>query len=124
MQNPFAYSNYVTGESFCNRKKELSELLGYIKGSQNVVLYSHRRYGKSSLIQQVFNEIEEKSVNIGTMHVELYGTISEKDFITRTFQGMNKLETNLEGILKSFSSALKNIRFNLSLDPVTGGASV
>jgi AAA+ ATPase superfamily predicted ATPase len=85
MENPFAYSNYVIGESFCNRKKELSELLRYIKGSQNVLLYSHRRYGKSSLIRQIFREIKEKNLNIGTMHVELYGTISEKDFITRTF---------------------------------------
>ena len=96
MKNPFAYSDYVIGESFCNRTKELSELLRYIKGSQNVLLYSHRRYGKSSLIRQTFREIKEKSLNIGTMHVELYGTISEKDFIIRTFQGLNQLESNFK----------------------------
>ena len=124
MQNPFAYSNYVTGESFCNRKKELAELLKYIKGSQNVLLYSHRRYGKSSLIRQVFNEIKEKKLNILMMHVELYGTISEKDFITRTFQGLNQLESNLEKILKSVSNALKNIKLNLSIDPATGSTAV
>ena len=124
MENPFAYSNYVIGESFCNRKKELSELLGYIKGSQNVLLYSHRRYGKSSLIRQVFSEIEEKNLNIGAMHVELYGTISEKDFITRTFQGLNQLESNFERLLKSVSKAIKNIKLNLSIDSVTGDTSV
>ena len=124
MENPFAYSNYVIGEAFCNRKKELSELLRYIKGSQNVLLYSHRRYGKSSLIRQVFSEIKEKNLNIGAMHVELYGTISEKDFITRTFQGLNQLESNFERLLKSVSKALKNIKLNLSIDSVTGGTSV
>jgi len=124
MQNPFAYSNYVTGESFCNRKKEVSELLGYIKGSQNVLLYSHRRYGKSSLIQQVFLQISAKNLNIGTMHVDLYGTISEKDFITRTFLCLNQLETNLERRLKSISNALKSIKLNLSIDPATGDTSV
>jgi AAA+ ATPase superfamily predicted ATPase len=124
MENPFAYSNYVTGESFCNRKKELSELLGYIKGSQNVLLYSHRRYGKSSLIRQVFREIKEKNLNIGAMHVELYGTISEKDFITRTFQGLNQLESNFDRLLKSVSKALKNIKLNLSIDSATGGTSL
>jgi len=124
MKNPFAYSNYVIGESFCNRKKELSELLRYIKGSQNVLLYSHRRYGKSSLIQQVFREIRGKNLNIGAMHVELYGTISEKDFITRTFQGLNQLESNFERLLKSVSNALKNIKLNLSIDSATGGTSV
>ncbi len=124
MQNPFAYSNYVTGESFCNRRKELSELLRYIKGSQNVLLYSHRRYGKSSLIRQIFREIKEKHLNIGTMHVELYGTVSEKDFITKTFQGLNQLESNFERLLKSASKALKNIKLNLSIDPTTGSTSI
>ena len=124
MQNPFAYSNYVTGESFCNRKKELSELLKYIKGSQNVLLYSHRRYGKSSLIRQIFREIKNKNLNIGTMHVELYGTISEKDFITRTFQGLNQLESNFERLLKSVSKAIKNIKLNLSIDSATGSTLV
>ena len=124
MENPFAYSNYVTGESFCNRKKELTELLRYIKGSQNVLLYSHRRHGKSSLIQQVFRELMGKNLNIGAMHIELYGTISEKDFITRTFQGLNQLETNFERLLKSVSNALKNIKLSLSIDSATGGASI
>ncbi|MGD8294531.1 MAG: hypothetical protein PVF37_22655, partial [Desulfobacterales bacterium] len=86
MENPFAFSNYVTGSSFCNRNKELSALLKYIRGSQNVLLYSHRKFGKSSLIQQIFNNIADKKLNIGTMLVELYGTTSEKDFITRSFQ--------------------------------------
>ena len=112
MQNPFAYSNYVTGESFCNRRKELSELLRYIKGSQNVLLYSHRKFGKSSLIRQVFREINMKKLNIGMMHIELYGTISEKDFIIRTFQGLNQLDSNFERLLKSVSNALRNIRPN------------
>jgi len=124
MKNPFAYSNYVIGESFCNRKKELSELLRYIKGSQNVLLYSHRRYGKSSLIRQLFCDIKEKNLNIGTMHIELYGTISEKDFITKIFQGLNQLESNFERLLKSVSSALKNIKLNLSIDSSTGGTLV
>ena len=124
MKNPFAYSNYVTGESFCNRKKELSELLRYIKESQNVLLYSHRRYGKSSLIRQVFREIKGRNLNVGTMHVELYGTISEKDFITKSFQGLNQLESNFKKLLKSVSNALKSIKLNLSIDSATGGISV
>ena len=124
MQNPFAYSNYVTGESFCNRKKERSALLKYIKGSQNVLLFSHRRYGKTSLIRQVIRDIKEQNLNIGTLHVELYGTISEKDFLTRTFRSLNQLESNIDRLLKSISTALKNVKLNLSIDPATGATSV
>ena len=124
MKNPFVYSNYVTGNSFCNRSKELSELMKYIKGSQNVLLYSHRRYGKSSLIRQVFHDITDNNFNIGTMHVELYGTISEKDFIARTFHGLNQLESSFERLLKSIGNALKNIKLNLSIDSATGETSI
>jgi AAA+ ATPase superfamily predicted ATPase len=124
MENPFAYSNYVTGASFCNRSKEISELLKHIKSSQNVLLYSHRRHGKSSLIQEVFNKITMENMHIGTMHVELYGTISEKDFITRTFHSLNQLESNLDKLLKSVSRAVKSIRLNLSIDSTTGNTTV
>ena len=124
MKNPFAFSNYVTGNSFCNRSKELSELLKYIQGSQNVLLYSHRKYGKSSLIRQVFRNITDNNLNIGAMHVELYGTTSEKDFITRSFQGLNQLESNFERLLKSVGNTLKNIKLNLSINSATGDTSV
>ena len=124
MGNPFAYSNYVTGDSFCNRKKEIAEMLRYIKGSQNVLLYSHRRHGKSSLIRQVFNEIERKNLKIRAMHVELYGTISEKDFISKTFQCLNQLESNFDKLLQSVNRALKSIRLNLRIDPATGETSI
>lgn len=124
MENPFAFSNYVTGESFCNRREELSRLLNYIQGSQNVLLFSHRRFGKSSLIRQAFLEIKKEKLNIGTMHVELYGTVSEKDFITRTFQNLNQLESNFDRLLKTVGTALRNIKLNLNIDPTTGAASV
>ncbi len=124
MENPFAYSNYVTGDSFCNRKNEIIEMLRYIKGSQNVLLYSHRRYGKSSLIREVFDEIERQDLKIKAMHVELYGTISEKDFISKTFQCLNQLESNFEKLLQTVNRALKSVRLNLSIDPATGGTSI
>jgi hypothetical protein len=63
-------------------------------------------------------------MNIDTMHVELYGTISEKDFITRTFHCLNQLESNLDKLLKSVSRAVKSIRLNLNIDPTTGSTTV
>jgi len=58
------------------------------------------------------------------MHVELYGTISERDFITRTFQCLNQLESNFERLYKSVGKALKSIKLNVSIDTATGGTSV
>ncbi|VEN74949.1 conserved hypothetical protein [Candidatus Desulfarcum epimagneticum] len=124
MKNPFAYSHYVTGDSFCNRKKELSEIMKYIEGSQNAILYSHRRYGKSSLIRQAFRQIRETKMDIGTVYVELYGATSEKDFILSSFHALTRLESSLERLVKFFSQAAKNIRLNLSVDPMSGETSI
>jgi len=46
MKNPFIYGKIVTGEDFCNRKKEIAELSRDIENSQNVILFSPRRFGK------------------------------------------------------------------------------
>ncbi len=124
MENPFAYSNYVTGRSFCNRIKETADLLQHINASQNVLLYSHRRIGKSSLIQQVFHQVKKSRSDIGTIHVDLYGTVSEKDFIIRTFQELRQLEFNFEKLVKHVSSTLKNIKLNINMDPLTGNPSI
>ncbi len=124
MENPFAYSNYVTGRSFCNRAKEMSDLLKYIKASQNVLLYSHRRFGKSSLIRQMFHKIKESKLKIGTLHIDLYGTISEKDFIVRTFQELRQIESNFEKLVKNISSTVKNLRLNINMDPATDSPSI
>jgi len=40
MINPFEYGKHVTGENFCNRKKEIKELTIAAKSSQNMMLFS------------------------------------------------------------------------------------
>ena len=60
MENPFNYSGIVTDEAFCNRKKELKELVRYVRDSQNVLLYSHRRFGKTSLIFKAIERLKKQ----------------------------------------------------------------
>ena len=88
MENPFSYTGIVRGDAFCNRQTEQTELLKFIKGSQNVLLFSHRRYGKSSLIYKLFNRLERQRPKIDTLYVELYGTLSEKDFVSAILAGL------------------------------------
>ena len=124
MTNPFAYSNYVSGAAFCNREKEVIEMLKYIRASQNVLLYSHRRYGKSSLIQQVYHQLQSDKAKIGTMHIDLYGTVSEREFISKTFSGLSQLESNFEKLIKSFGKLAGGVRLAVKMDPATGTTSI
>jgi len=119
MNNPFNYSNFVTGHCFCNRKTEQEDLMGFIRSSQNVLLYSHRRTGKSSLIKQVFLNIKQNSPEIGTLYIDLYGTTSEKEFITRIFQQLSVLETNTDKLLKLLKSSIEKFSFQISVEPGT-----
>jgi len=59
MNNPFQPTGIVKDPAFCNREKEQRELEKYIESAQNVLLYSHRRYGKTSLIFKVFSGLRD-----------------------------------------------------------------
>ena len=115
--NPFSYTQTVTGKAFCNRQREQQDLLRYLRASQNVLLYSHRRHGKTSLIQQVFESLKNSRPRIDTMLVNLYGTLTERDFIEAVFKGISQIESSADRLMKLAGGFLKSIRY--SYDPVT-----
>ena len=61
MRNPFKFGKEVTGYQFYDREaitKELHRKL--VDGSSNVVLFAPRRYGKTSLVVRVLEELSVK----------------------------------------------------------------
>ena len=124
MQNPFSYTGIVRGEAFCDRETEQTELLKFIKGSQNVLLYSHRRYGKSSLIYKLFTRLQRQRPPINALYVELYGTLSEKDFVTAILASLNQIESKLEKLVKLVRGAIRSVKLGMSIDPITGSPGV
>lgn len=120
MQNPFSYAGIVTGEAFCDRKREQKALLTFIKASQNVLLYSHRRYGKSSLIFKLFEALKRQRPKIDAIYVELYGTTSEKDFVSAVLASLSQIEPRLEKLVKLVAKAVQSLKLAISIDPDTG----
>lgn len=80
MRNPFTIG-IVSEEDFCNRAKERKELIGYAKNSSNVMLCSPRRYGKSSLVSLVLDDLKREGFLIA--YVDLFPISSEDDFVLR-----------------------------------------
>ena len=80
MRNPFVYGKEVSGDNFCNRKSEIKELSRDIENSQNVIVFSQRRFGKTSLIKEVFKISGKKG--ICTIYADLYPVLCEEDFIS------------------------------------------
>ena len=116
MENPFSYSEFVTGEAFCNREKEQKDLIYYAQNSQNVLIYSHRRMGKTSLVHQVINRLNKMKPKVSAVYIDLYGTLDEGDFIDAILTGLAQIETKLERLLKRVAG----LKVTGSFDPVTG----
>ncbi len=79
MYNPFKYGEIVSGEDFADRQKEIKELMLDLSGGQNIIIYSQRRFGKTSLILEVLRRLRTKGIL--TAHVDLFRATSKKRFI-------------------------------------------
>ncbi|ODN30473.1 hypothetical protein A4H02_05445 [Fervidobacterium thailandense] len=121
--NPFKFGVVVTGEDFCDRKGEIEELLRDIRSGVHVTLVSPRRYGKTSLIMNLFERVDFAR----TFYVDLMGVTSVETFLgayTKTFlEGRGKrrkIETALRKFLPKVDGiqiALGSVGFSLSIAP-------
>ena len=115
-ENPFKFSGVVEKPAFCDREKEQKELGRYIGNSQNVLLYSHRRYGKSSLILQIFKDVK----GVKSIYVDLYGTTRVEEFVTALLRGISSVESQMNRLIKIMQEGIRSIGINFGIDPVTG----
>ena len=115
MKNPFSYSDYVTGEAFCNRAREQKDLIYYAQNSQNILLYSHRRMGKTSLVHQVIRRLKKAKPTVKSVYIDLYGSLDENNFIDAVLSGLAQIESRLERLL----SQVAGLKIAGSIDPVT-----
>lgn len=114
--NPFQFGTIVRGENFCNREEELSVLKSHIKDGYSVWLYSPRRYGKSSLIQKAFSEIE----GVKTIYFDLYNVKSLDDFSkkysTLIAKNLFSWQQEIKKLTDKFSQYFTNLSPVVSFD--------
>ena len=78
MENPFIYGEVVSGKNFGDREKELVELVSDLKSGQNIILYSPRRYGKTSLLLKILSKLKEDGLM--TAYMDMTGVTSKHKF--------------------------------------------
>lgn len=79
MENPFVYGKVVRGKYFADREAEIAELINDIASGQNVIVFSPRRYGKTSLILEVLDRV--KAEGLLTFYLDLFKVTSQETFI-------------------------------------------
>lgn len=104
MKNPFVYGGEVSGKSFCNREDETKEILRDIRNSTNVVVFSQRRYGKTSLIKEVLRKAQQKKIL--TFYIDLYPAVTKEKFIEVYANGIAK---GIKGSRKRIFESIRNL---------------
>jgi len=103
MDNPFRFGGPVTGKEFVDRDKEAAEMFRDLKNGVNVLLFSHRRMGKSSLIAEVMRRNRDEMIFV---YVDLYG-VTTKTKMVEVF--MTALVGSAYGSLQKVAVAMKDL---------------
>lgn len=78
MEKPFVYGVAVTDYNFTGRQEESRRLRSNFQNGLNSILISPRRYGKTSLVDHVCRNLNDK--DIITVRLDIFGCKTEYDF--------------------------------------------
>ncbi|MFT4926682.1 MAG: hypothetical protein ACI8WB_002780 [Phenylobacterium sp.] len=116
MKNPFRYDNFATGSSFCGRHNEIATMKQLCGDGKNILLYSRRRYGKSSLIQQLFGHHFDQTQFI-TIYVDLFEILTANDFAKLFYQASAKsMKLSLKTASQQLVKYFKKVHFGINID--------
>lgn len=110
-KNPFVFGQVVTGDDFINRKNERREIATEIENSTNIILYAPRRYGKTSLITRVFDDLSKKHKNFSGLVIDFFQVNSREKFLSLLVKEYAK---NSGFVFEKLIKTLKNILNGIS----------
>lgn len=106
--NPFKYGGVVSEPYFIDRVEETIQLTGSLAASQNIILYSPRRYGKTSLIMKVAGELRKRGITV--IYFDLFRANSRESFLELYYQSILKSVPGWEKIMRKVAGLLKASR--------------
>ena len=120
-RNPFTLKEIPVKGAFCNREKEQSDFFGFAAARSNTLLYSPRRYGKTSLIKKVQDRLQSDGTL--TVYCDLFGVSSIEEIAGKITKSIYSITQKKENLFN------KSIRFLTSFRPVLspsadGGISI
>jgi len=119
MANPFRFGQVVSGELFCNRKSEISQITHNLAGGQSIVLFSPRRYGKTSLLYAVSNGLRSKKILVG--YIDFFACNSTEKILLAVSRASAKAIVDemksIEKFIKRAAQFFNRIRFSIQFDP-------
>ena len=77
--NPFSYGSVVSGDYFFDRSEEVKQIKTDLKNGNNLILYAPRKFGKTSLVNKVLEELENEKYN--TVYLDFFNVIDKNKFV-------------------------------------------
>ena len=114
MRNPFKYGVRVSGSSFFDRVKVKRAMLNTLDGGSNIVLYGPRRYGKSSLVGELLNDLRRRGTACAELN--LMDIASLDDFIAKYARAVYRELAPVTGALSQVAGLFKRITPTVSID--------
>lgn len=114
MSNPFVFGEVVKGENFANRRKEIEELASDLRSGQNIVMYSPRQYGKTSLIMRVLDELQGEAIGI---YCDLMKVTTKERFAELYGSAIASASGRLEELAMFLKEHLPTIEPKITLKP-------
>jgi len=108
MINPFVYGGVVGRDSFCNRRRELKDLMRAMENGERLFVFSERRMGKTSLVKLALDNLPKRGY-LGA-YVDLWATDGPASFATTiarsVAQGLASTSDKLLGSAREFFGRL------------------
>ena len=117
MNSPFLYDNIASKQTFFGREDELNKLLNITKNSNNLLLYSKRRMGKTTLIKNFFAQ-EKDSI---TIYIDIFDITSKEDFASSLLKALTNSYNHfdIKKSIQTLTGFLKRVRVEPTIDPET-----
>lgn len=117
--NPFITNTYRGPEYFIDRKSETEILLAAIRNDRNLTLFSHRRLGKTLLLQHTFSLLDPGRYT--SLYIDLFATRNLVHFAMKLSEVLYERKILHQNKL---SRILGSLGASVSFDPMTGNPQI
>ena len=108
LKNPFILSVIPPNAPFCNRIEELEKLTTYAMDGTNVVLFSPRRFGKTSLVKRVQANLAKQGMLV--LYADFFGVTSVDDVAGKIAKSVYRFIQRNESLMKKALRILTTFR--------------
>ncbi|GHV82983.1 ATPase [Spirochaetia bacterium] len=117
--NPFLFGSVVKGDCFFDREEISKQIIDTLGGGNNIVLYAPRRFGKTSMVFNIIEQMEKQGFIC--IYFDFMSIYSVESFIRSYTKVIASKQSNIQKFTQTLASIFKGIRpsFTVSADGKT-----